>query len=336
MPGLSSVQKAKRALVTLLLALARAYGVDTAVSRESADADLQKAFRKLSRHVHPDKGGNPEDAQRLSAARDVWEAAQRGLRVRSVAVLLTYQSWLPESVKYWTATMETDKSGSLHMHIMVQFTQSRDCSTASFAFDGRRPNVSSHDYLGEGACKTRLQQSFDRGMFYVWANKVGTLHVVANYEPCWASAAQTYQVLENWPEALWKQRKLTHQQYEAYLYLTRDGVLARKRNLDAVRDHEAGAAEEEAMQANARRFRANPTLYRQPFPAVRSAHNWLAMFREDRLRYPLLVVLGRSQTGKTEWVKSLFRNPLELKVGALEVFPEGMRSFERGKHDGII
>ena len=83
MPGLSSVQKAKRALVTLLLALARAYGVDTAVSRESADADLQKAFRKLSRHVHPDKGGNPEDAQRLSAARDVWEAAQRGGPQRS-------------------------------------------------------------------------------------------------------------------------------------------------------------------------------------------------------------------------------------------------------------
>ncbi|CAE7432135.1 unnamed protein product, partial [Symbiodinium necroappetens] len=381
MPGLSRVQQAKRALVTLLLALARAYGVDTAVSRESADADVKKAFRKLSRHVHPDKGGNPEDAQRLNAARDVWEAAQRGgpprgrpgpaaavpaavadpraagLRVRSEAVLLTYQSWLPESaapvwerfctfvadrvaawkVKYWTATMETNKSGSLHMHLMVQFTQSRDCSAASFAFDGRRPNVSSHDYLGEGACKTRskLQQSFDRGMFYVWANKVGTLHVAANYEPCWTSAAQTYQVLGKWPEALWKQRKLTHQQYEAYLYLTRDGVLARKRNLDAVRDHEAGAAEEEAMQANVRRVRANPALY-QPFPAVRSAQDWLAMFREDRLRYPLLVVLGRSHTGKTEWVKSLFRNPLELKVGALEVFPEGMRSFERGKHDGII
>ena len=77
------------------------------------------------------------------------------------------------------------------------------------------------------------------------------------------------------------------------------------------------------MQANARRFRANPALYLQPFPAVRSAQDWLAMFREDRLRYPLLVVLGRSQTGKTEWVKSLFRNPLELKVGALEVFRKG-------------
>jgi len=172
-------------------------------------------------------------------------------------------------------------------------------------------------------------------MFYVWANKVGTVHVAANYEPCWTSAAQTYQALGKWPEALWKQRKLTNQQYEAYLYLTRDGVLARKRNLEAVRDHEAAAAEEEAMQANMRRVRANPALY-QPFPPVRAAQDWLAMFREDRLRYPLLVVLGRSHTGKTEWVKSLFQNPLELKVGCLEVFPEGMRSFERGKHDGII
>ena len=200
MPGLSAVQKAKRALVTLLLALARAYGVAAVVSRESADADVKKAFRQLARRVHPDKGGNPADAQRLNAARDAWEAAQRGgpqrgrpapaaavpatvvdarapgsLCVHSEAVLLTYQSWLPESatqvwerfctfvadhvgawkVKYWTATMETNKSGSLHMHLMVQFTQQRDCSTGPFAFEGRRPNVSSHDYLGEGACKTR-------------------------------------------------------------------------------------------------------------------------------------------------------------------------------------
>ena len=108
-----------------------------------------------------------------------------------------------------------------------------------------------------------------------------------------------------WPEALWKQRKLTNQQYEAYLYLTRDGVLARRQNPDAVREHQAAAAEEEAMQANTRE---NPALY-QAFAAVRAAREWLATFREDRLRYPLLVVMGRSFTGKTEWVKSLFHNP---------------------------
>ena len=48
------------------------------------------------------------------------------------------------------------------------------------------------------------------------------------------------------------------------------------------------------------------------------------------------MVLGRSFTGKTEWAHSLFKNALELKVGTLEHFPERMRQFVRGKHDGII
>ena len=35
-------------------------------------------------------------------------------------------------------------------------------------------------------------------------------------------------------------------------------------------------------------------------------------FTTDRLRYPLLLVLGPSGKGKTEWAVSLFRNPLKL------------------------
>ena len=118
MAGLSLAQRAKRALVTLLLALAQAYGVEVAVSRESADADIQRAFRKVARRVHPDKGGSAQDTQRLNAARDAWSAAAAqgpgrgrpraaavpaavaepgsGLRVRCEAVLLTYQSWSPD------------------------------------------------------------------------------------------------------------------------------------------------------------------------------------------------------------------------------------------------
>ena len=57
---LSTVQRAKRALVTLLLALARAYGVDTAVSRESADADFRKAFQIPADGVVPLWGGLSE------------------------------------------------------------------------------------------------------------------------------------------------------------------------------------------------------------------------------------------------------------------------------------
>ena len=115
MAGLSVAQRAKRALVTLLLALARTYNVAVDVTRDSVDADVQRAFRKVARKVHPDKGGSAEESQRLNAARDAWQAAlsgpsrgrprpaaapavaePSGLRVRSEAVLLTYQSWAPE------------------------------------------------------------------------------------------------------------------------------------------------------------------------------------------------------------------------------------------------
>ena len=41
----------------------------------------------------------------------------------------------------------------------------------------------------------------------------------------------------------------------------------------------------------------------------------------DMLRYPLLIIKGASASGKMEFAKSLFHNPLELKVGNSEVFP---------------
>ena len=45
---------------------------------------------------------------------------------------------------------------------------------------------------------------------------------------------------------------------------------------------------------------------------------------------------GASHTGKTEWAKSFFRNPLELNIGTLEYFPEKMRDFDRNIHDGLV
>ena len=102
------------------------------VRRESADKDVSKAFRKVSLKVHPDKGGNLGDFQKLSAANDTWKhalknrgvpgrprsaeepahrkpkpAAKRGqleppdatkgFRIQSEAVLLTCQGFLPSA-----------------------------------------------------------------------------------------------------------------------------------------------------------------------------------------------------------------------------------------------
>ena len=142
-------------------------------------------------------------------------------------------------------------------------------------------------------------------------------------------------MLGAWPEKLWKQRKLDSQTFRRYLYLTRDGLPGRKRNLEEAEAEEDRLELKAEIVANTARIRANPQLFK-PFPQVPEATEWLQTFKVDALRYPILVVLGASMSGKTEWAKSLFTNPLELKVGGLGRFPDTLRAFDRKVHDGLI
>ena len=73
----SPLQLAKRALVTLLLALAKSYGVRLGINRDSTDKVVLDSFRKVVRKVHPDKGGSNADVQKLNAARELWENLQK-------------------------------------------------------------------------------------------------------------------------------------------------------------------------------------------------------------------------------------------------------------------
>ena len=120
---------------------------------------------------------------------------------------------------------------------MLQFYRAHDRHAQTFVFSGVRPNAQSNDLLGEGFCKRRLQQSLDRGFFYVWANKVGTVRggdgellVAGNYQPAWTDAQSTYAVAGSFLDKLFKAYKLSEDVYEEYLYLCRDGVSFRKRN----------------------------------------------------------------------------------------------------------
>ena len=65
-------------------------------------------------------------------------------------------------------------------------------------------------------------------MFYVWANKVGTcrdsrgaLCVAGNYFPCWTAETITYEVLDQWPQTLWRQYQINHETWEEYLFKCR-------------------------------------------------------------------------------------------------------------------
>ena len=68
----STSDKYKGALVTLMSSLAVLYQVVTTVTRESADAEVRKGYRTLSKKAHPDRGGHLEDQQRLNAAYKEW------------------------------------------------------------------------------------------------------------------------------------------------------------------------------------------------------------------------------------------------------------------------
>ena len=68
---------AKRAFVSVLLALAAAYNIAVNVTRDSADEDLLKAYRRVALKAHPDKGGQKKQFQQLQEVREKWEEARK-------------------------------------------------------------------------------------------------------------------------------------------------------------------------------------------------------------------------------------------------------------------
>ena len=67
---LSVLQRAKRALVFVLLATASAVGLALNVTRESEDKALTAAYGKVVLKAHPDKGGCKRSFQKLQGAKE--------------------------------------------------------------------------------------------------------------------------------------------------------------------------------------------------------------------------------------------------------------------------
>ena len=304
-------------------------------------------------------GGASAGVDAVGTVRAQRDAERKCFRFDGLGVLLTYQkfadtgAWEPFlnmvrsslskwKVRYWGATMETNADGGYHFHLMLQFFRAQNRHVRQFVFQEVCPNGESNDLLGEGWCKKKLQESLNRGFFYVFANKEGTVRnasgellVAGNYEPAWTDARCKYTVKGQWLDSLFKAHKLSFETYDDYVHLARDGVPYRKRNLDACLERAKEKKQRQEMQERIQRIQSNPEVY-QPFKAVPEAQAWLELFKKDALRYPLLVVHAPSYCGKTEWALSLFKRPLELRVGASPHFPEKMRDFDKAKYDGIV
>ena len=65
--------------------------------------------------------------------------------------------------------------------------------------------------------------------------------------------------------------------------------------------------------------------------------DWRAAHAEVAFRYPILLILGPSYAGKTQFAMSIFERPLVLRVGASLTFPDGLRRWTKGSgYDGIV
>ena len=167
-------------------------------AKHDAWADLHKTERPVGRPPRVRPLGSKDGKQGAVALPVSSSAGQRReFRFQAKAVLLTYQGFtadLPDALQawrqfvqfvkrnkkawglnHWTATLETNQDGKHHIHLMADFFQAVDRTARSFIFDGRCPNASPNDLLGDGWSRSgQWQISVDRGHFYVYANKKGT------------------------------------------------------------------------------------------------------------------------------------------------------------------
>ncbi len=130
------------------------------------------------------------------------DGTSSAFRVQCTACMFTYNGlktlddWLRFIVAYelllkqWTvlyhcATPERCRKGSFHVHLMLQFRKLIDKRSSDFQVELWKPNVRPAwgNLLGETlANKKNPQPGFDRGFFYVYADKEGTYRIEVGFE----------------------------------------------------------------------------------------------------------------------------------------------------------
>jgi hypothetical protein len=241
------------------------------------------------------------------------------------------QKALELGVKLSTSTLETSLHSSTpdrhHFHWKVNLFDVVDFdSTWPFNFHGIRPDAR-QTFLAptKQARGANFLEASNRGHFYTWAPKLGTLYRGTNYKP-W----ERYRVLGRWLDDLWTDGKLDHQTYDDLALRVRTGYQHRKRDMEMVRASEQEEQVNEQIQEvdqQLSKIKAPPLV----FPQVRA---WEESFLHLQFRWKLLVLVADSASGKSTFAEGLFEKPYVLTVEDADDLD--LRSFDRDTHDGIV
>ena len=226
------------------------------------------------------------------------------------------------------SSLNSDLPGRVHFHWKVDCEEALDePNTACFAFHGVKPDAR-RPYVAAGAKAARganFAEASNRGHFYCWAPKNGTLYVGTNWKP-WLQ----YRVMGKWLDDLWTDGKLEHSTYGALALKVRVGYSGRKRDLDLV----VAAEKEASIDMQMLRVDAALATLRAPFLTFPEVHAWQDTFLELRFRWSLLVLVADSASGKSSFAESLFDKPYVLTVE--DATHLDLKDFDRDVHDGIV
>ena len=205
-------------------------------------------------------------------------------------------------------------------------------TTAGLEFHGVKPNAQATVVplaFGPGGTKrprgANFQEASNRVHFYTWVNKRGTLYRGTNWAP-W----KKYRVLGKWLDDLWSDHKLDHKEYGDLPLQVRVGYSGRKRDLEQVLAHEREAVVDRKLEE----VGGVQDQLKAPFRVFPAVEAWESTFLEVRFRWPLLVLVADSASGKSSFAESRFDHPYLLTVEDAEYLD--LRDFDNTRHDGLV
>jgi hypothetical protein len=281
--------------------------------------------------VYPARRASPAKKKQKTDEADDAEEESSVFRIQTTAMLLTYhireftEENLVEMQTHFmelypnakiSLALELTKEGETHQHVYLQNDKKIDCALTHFDYSGSPAvDCQSNRVKGSG-----FNTACDRGHFYLQCKyKIGSVVRKTNHE--------IMQVKQQWIMTLFQSGKIEIEDVVdcsgEYNCLTVPGK----------RDMECLIAQKREMKTRVKRQQVKEYLDTTlvEFKSYAEIDKWKEQYLTMLTRYKFLVIYGtKSNTGKTELAKSLFKNP-HIMRGSIDWKP-----YDDEKHDAII